>query len=259
MIPEIFYLQFKICQSCIFIIKLENRMDKNFKQLIDARNSHLWKEMRSVYKIKLKEAGEPGYLTSFDNGKVTIMVDMENLNPHSFTHELLHLYMKPREVNVASDLKSAVNKENILNDIFSDSLLEHMGNCLEHVKMLPLYLASGLRNQLFVRDFHKKVMDKKELWELSKSFYIDGIYSRDAIDKFMGEFFFIKTSNNPEFNYDDYFLGLKNIDSQLYASLLKFWEEWLYFELGNAREKYQAMIDRFLGTLKTWKIDKPVL
>ena len=132
-------------------------MEKNFKLLIDARNSDLWKEMSLVYEIKLKEAEEPGYLTSFDNKKVTIMVDMENLNPHAFTHELLHLYMKTIEVNIASDLKITV-KENVLKDIFSDSLLEHMGNCLEHFKMLPLYLARGFQNQLFVRDFHKKFM-----------------------------------------------------------------------------------------------------
>lgn len=233
-------------------------MEKNFKPLIDVRNSDLWNEMSSVYKISLKESEEPGYLTTFDNDKVTIMVDMKNLNPHSFTHELLHLYMKTRKVNIASDLKTTVNKEDFINDIFSDSLLEHMGNCLEHVKMLPLYLARGLQNQLFVRDFHKKVMDKKELRELKKSFYRDGIYSRDAIDKFMGKFFSMKASNNPKFNYDYFFLGLKNIDSQLYDCLLKFWEEWQHFEVGDAPEKYQAMLDRFMGNLKTWKMDKPV-
>lgn len=233
-------------------------MENNFKPLIDARNSDLWKEMSSEYTIKLKEAKEPGYLTSFDNGKVTIMVDMENLNPHSFTHELLHLYMKTREVNIANDLKATIKKENFLKDIFSDSLLEHMGNCLEHVKMLPLYLARGLRNELFVKDFHNKVMEKKELLELGKSYCKNGIYSRDAIDKFIGKFFSMKSSNNPKYNYDYYFLGLKHIDPQLYASLLKFWEEWQHFEVGDAPEKYQAMLDQFIRDLRTWKMNKPV-
>jgi hypothetical protein len=72
----------------------------------------------------------------------------------------------------------------------------------------------------------------------------------------MGKFFSMKASKNPKFNYSYYFLGLKNIDPQLYACLLMFWEEWQYFELGDAPEKYQAMLDRFMENLKKWKKDK---
>lgn len=231
-------------------------MEQKFKPLIDGRNSDLWLDMKRAYPIIVKESEEPGYLTSYEKGKVFIKVYMEDLNPHYFTHELLHIYLKTMGVNIANDLKVNIQDTPGLKDIFSPSLQEHLGNCLEHVKMLPLYLARGFRNELFVIDFHKKIMEEKELRELSKSFKCEGTYCKDAIDTYIGKYYAMKTSNNPNFNYDYYFRELKKIDSQLYACLQIFWEEWMQFEIGDPPKKYQAMLGRLMENLENWTLDK---
>lgn len=234
-------------------------METKFKPLIDDRNEDLWEEMNQAYSIEVKEAEEPGYLSSIDGKDVRIEVDMDNLNPHSFTHELLHLYLKTKEVLISRDLKDSVDQTKSLSAVFSDSLKELLGNCLEHSKMLPLYLDRGYKNELFVRDYDQKIMNEEELQELQESYLRNGMYSRDAIDKYIGRFFSMKTSNNPQYNYNYYYLGLEKIDLHLYRCLERFWEEWQTFKVGDPREEYQAMLKRLMENLLNWKQDKTLV
>jgi len=234
-------------------------MEEIFKKLLDERNVDLFKTIDHQNNLKIKESEKPGYATSFEDGKVTIKVDTEDLNPHSFTHELLHIYMKNKGVLIAKDIKQCVKKYESLSDIFSASLQKHLGNCLEHEKMLPLYLERGLRNDLFVRDFHNKVMEEDELRELQQKYVQEGMYSRDLIDKYIGKFYSMKTSNNPEHNYTDYFQAFKKIDPELYRCLDTFWDSWVQFRIEDPKEKYQSFLDTLFTDLIQWKKEKAVL
>lgn len=234
-------------------------MEEKFKGLIDEGNIDLWQDMNRFFEIELKESEEPGYLSSIDDREVFISVDMEDINPHSFTHELLHLFLKTKEVLIARDLKVYIDEDQNVMALFSDSLKEHLGNCLEHVKMLPLYLDRGYRNDLFVRDYHQKIMDKVQLLALQETYYSNGFYNRDAIDKYIGKFYSMKTSNNPIYEYDSYFRGLKVIDPDLYRCLVLFWQDWQSFEIGDPRKKYQKMFGRFIENLSHWSVGKIIL
>lgn len=234
-------------------------MEDKFRGLIDEGNIDLWQDMNRFFDISLEESEEPGYLSSIDEKEVRISVDMDDINAHSFTHELLHLYLKTKEVLIAQDLKDFVDEDQKVKVLFSDSLKEHLGNCLEHIKMLPLYLDRGYRNDLFVRDYHQKVMEKEQLLELQEVYYSNGFYSRDAIDKYIGKFYSMKTSNNPIFDYDSYFSGLKVIDPDLHQCLEKFWHEWQNFEIGDPRQKYQNMLGRFIEDLNHLSVVKIIL
>jgi len=234
-------------------------MEDKFKNLLDTRNADLFNVMAQQYNLEIKEAEKPGYATSFDERDVTIEVDMEDLNPHSFTHELLHIYLKSQDVMIAEDIKKWVKKNISVSDIFSASLQEHLGNCLEHEKMLPLYLERGFRNDRFVRDFNKKVMEEDELQELQQKYEQEGIYNRDLVDNYISKFYSMKTSNNPEYNYYDFFKAFEIIDPQLYRSLDSFWEAWLQFRLEDPKEKYQSSLDNLFSNLVKWKKEKSVV
>lgn len=234
-------------------------MEEKFKNLIDNRNADLFKSMEQRYNLEIKEAEKPGYATSFDDNNVTIEVDMEDLNPHSFTHELLHIYMKSEDVMIAEDIKEWVKKNESLSDIFSASLQEHLGNCLEHEKMLPLYLDRGLRNDRFVRDFNKKVIEEDDLRELQQKYKQENMYSRDLVDKYIGKFYSMKTFNNPEYNYTEYLQAFEMIDPRLYIYLYTFWEEWSEFHIEDPKEKYRSSLDNLFSNLLQWKKERAVL
>jgi len=234
-------------------------MKQILKSLVDNRNTDLVKAMDRQYNLKIKKAEKLGYATSFDGKDVTIKVDTEDLNPHSFTHELLHVYMKSKDVMIAKDIKEWVRKYVSLSDIFSASLQKHLGNCLEHIKMLPFYLERGLKNERFVSDFDKKVMEENELQNLQQKYEQGGIYSSDFVDKYIGNFYSMKTSNNPEYNYDKFFEAFEKIDPELYSCLETFWLAWLDFHVGDPKQKYQSALDTFFSGLLKWKKSKEVL
>ena len=62
----------------------------------------------------------------------------------SFTHELLHIYLRSKGVFIGARLKRKLQSSKTLSIIYSEPLLEHLGNCLDHIKMLPIYLELGI-------------------------------------------------------------------------------------------------------------------
>lgn len=231
-------------------------MEKRWKNLLDDRNKDLWLEVNQRYHITLEESAQPGYLTTYDGDHINIQVDAKDLNLSAFTHELLHVYLKKIDILIAGDLRAKMKQNEKLRGIFSDSLLAHIGNCLEHVKMLPLYLQRGFENHKFIRDFSKKIIDREQLEEIRNNYVVDGVYSLKTLDIYMGKFFSMKASNNPNYNYDDYFYVLEKIDPHLFRILNVFWNNWLSYKMEEPREKYQSFLDSFLEELEKWAGDK---
>lgn len=231
-------------------------IDEQFSPLIDARNADLWKELSEDHQIRLEEAQEPGYLTQFNENEIIIQVDMNNLNPASLTHELLHIYLKDMDVCIANDLKQAVEKDREVNELFSDSLKEHLGNCLEHHKMLPLYLERGFRPQDFVADYHDRIMDEEELKDLRSRYEQEGSINQEAFDTYVGKFYSIKSSNNRHYDYSDILLGLEAMDPELYEVLQDFWEAWDSYQITDAPEVYRLSLQQMLQGLRKWRQGK---
>jgi len=232
------------------------KMDEKFSSLIDVRNSDLWNDLNNNHHIVLEEADEPGYITQFLDDRIRIEVDMDALNPASLTHELLHIELKDRGVCIARDLKQAVENNAGTRELFSDSLTEHLGNCLEHYKMLPLYLSRGFKNQDFVADYHKPVMDEEGLLELRRTFKLNGAISRYAADTYIGKFFSMKTSNNKHYDYGDMYTGLQQLEPELFLILEKFWNAWQEYDPGDPATFYQHDLQEMVEGLSDWKKDK---
>lgn len=234
-------------------------MEEKFSPLIDDRNLDLWKDVNNKHEIQLEESTEPGYLTNFGNKRIYIQVDMEDFNPACLTHELLHIYLKDQGVLIAQDLKEKVEQDQELDKLFSDSLKEHLGNCLEHSKMLPLYLNREFNNSDFVKDFHKEIMNEEELLELRKTYYMGEAIKRTAFDKYVGQFFALKTSNNNRYDYKDIYVGLENLDPLLYTVLEKFRKGWQKYKIEDARKGYQQLLEEFSVGLREWKKNNSII
>ena len=223
-----------------------------FPGLIDPRNRDLWESLQLKYHFELERGPEPGYLTYFDNNRVVVEVDIEEISPAAFTHELLHVYLKSEGLEIVWDFRERVQRDPELQKIFSTSLRVHIGNCLEHNKMLPLFLSLGFAREDFLRDYHIKIMGVSQVKDLEKNYLRFDKVDLNSVDTFIGKYFAMAASVNPNFDYKPVLQRLQEIDHLLFSILNNFWESWQNFKLGEPKEKYLKLLDRFLLDIKIW-------
>lgn len=69
-------------------------MDTN--GLIDDRNFELWNSLRIDHDIEIRKENRSDYLAFSKSGKTIISVPYDNIDSASFTHELLHIYLRSK-------------------------------------------------------------------------------------------------------------------------------------------------------------------
>ena len=109
------------------------------KELLDHRNQNLWNEISKDYNISFEDSLSKEYGCFAQNKNVIFYIDKDNLSKSSFTHEMLHVYLRCKDCFISGGLNNTIRQNSILSSMFSQELLEHMGNCLDHIKMLPIY------------------------------------------------------------------------------------------------------------------------
>lgn len=231
----------------------------SFISLLDDRNADLWKMLQQVYNFRIKKQSKSSYATFFEEDQVIIEVNEADLNPASFTHELLHVFLKQKNVLIAADLQKAVEERKRLNYIFSSSLKQHMGNCLEHEKMLPLFLQRGFNNEGFIGDYYDLVINKGELEELKNCYIKNGVVNRNAADMYIGKFFAVKAANNPEHDYSKFCEELEILDGPLWNALMKFWKNWLNYSIDESPKVYKDSVYSFMEDLDKWAGSKVII
>lgn len=235
-------------------------MNKYLKSLTDKVNIALWNEMDSSYSITLKESPEPNHIVNFRNdGEIILYINEDNLTTASFTHELLHIYLRHQGVNIVAELNDKIAKSEKLNYIFSHDLRDHIGNCLEHIKMLFIFIKYGYKNSDFIDDFYEPKMTDITLYNFSSVFKESGIYDRDAIDCYIGKFFGMKACNNKAFNYTKYYKALKELDLGLYNVLLRFSNSWVDYDVEKYDREYLIYLQNFIDELEDWTKNKMII
>ena len=68
--------------------------------LVDSRNSLLWNELNSTCSISIESTELDEYAISSKENNSIIYVSKNNINSSSFTHELLHLLLRKKGVNI---------------------------------------------------------------------------------------------------------------------------------------------------------------
>jgi len=236
-----------------------NQMNNYTDKLINSQNKELWENIDKDFQITLTKSHEPNYLINFKNDKITIYVDEHDLRPSSFTHELLHIEMKRNEKNIGKHLDLLIQENDQLHYLFSLPLRDHIGNCLEHVKMLPKFLELGFSNSEFISDFVTKKMTNTE-WSNIKSAYLNNkIFDKQAVDFLIGKFFGMKACNNKKHNYSKYYSGIAKLDRKLSKAINEFWNDWLTFNPSDQSDDYSEMIELFIADLNDWQNGKTII
>ena len=218
---------------------------------IDKRNVALWKELnRSDFSIVIEESNEPNYGCYCQNKDATIYVLTSKPDPASFAHELLHVKFRINGMLAGCRLKRMIQEHPILKDVITKETIDVITNCMEHVKMLPQFLAMGYSNAEFLSDYYDSKLHVWEYCDLCGKYMMD---RRHGEDRFIGKYCAMRADNNPDHKYNMYFGLMKLLDKSLYEIVERFWNDWLQYDTEKQREvlefDYGPIISNFVNEL----------
>jgi hypothetical protein len=232
----------------------------DFSKIIDSRNASLWDEIQKHFEIEVYQHRKPHCELFSQKGNVKIYINNE-MDSASFTHELLHLWIEQKEIYFGSTLKLLVEEDYKLKKIFSNKLLNHIGNACDHIKMLPKFLSLGYSSDQFLLDYYTNKCTELELITIERRYRFRDVYQSKAIDSFIGKFFAVKADNNLNLDYSNCLKRFENLDPNLLAVLDKFWNNLKTYNIekdDSIYYSYHDIIFEFYEELKTWIQPKTV-
>jgi len=233
--------------------------------LIDNRNLELWNSLRTIHEIEIRKEKRQDYLAFSKKGKTIISVPFDNINPSSFTHELLHIYLRTKKIFIGGALTLSIKNSEKLSIIFSDNLIDDIGNCLDHIKMFPKFIELGYDESDFLSDYTVNKLTKDEISKITSRFatkiVFKKVYNAAAVDFFIGKYFAANSCPNKAYNYKGMLLELEKIDSDLYQVLENFLNDWRNFDYDNVGQinvGYHSLLFDFIDNLEKWTDGKTI-
>lgn len=222
--------------------------------LLDSRNRQLWDQLNAKYNIEVLPADNNEYSVFSKENDITFRYVPTNLCTASFTHEMLHVYLRLQGCFVGAGLKNTIQSSRILSRIMSFELLEHIGNSLDHLKMLPMYLEMGYEREKFIMDYHVHKGSPESIKNIERYYRVGKKLEPTAVDSFIGKIFSILADPNDSFNYSKELERLKKIDPLLFQINVKMLNHWsrIPFENAPLHDNYHSMLFQYYDDLKVW-------
>jgi hypothetical protein len=200
-------------------------------KLVDSRNLTLWEDLNSRFSINIIETTNKFDSCYSINRDVQISINPITSSAASFTHELLHVWLRDLDVFVGASFTSTLKSNKKLRKIFSDKLIDQMGDWFDHVKIFPKYLELGFEQELFLSDNNLNKFTEEEAKAIKKRYSFLGIINAKAVDLYIGKFFSAKADISSGHEYLNQFHILKDLDRNLYYALEQVWNKWLEVDI----------------------------
>ena len=229
----------------------------DINKLVDERSRNIWNEISKQYNISFVFYNEPNYRCYIKSKEAIIYVSQNNYNKDYFAHEMLHIYLDSKNINIGGYIIARFKENNLLSLVFTNLLIEHISNTLDHIKILPLYLDLGFERSQFIHDYTTPKCTDEEINRISTCFSFNTNLDvwKYAVDLFLGKFFAIRSCPNNTIDYSNFLDKLKQIDEKLFTILEVFWNSWITYEI----EKYDMrdynywnFCDIFYDSLTNW-------
>jgi hypothetical protein len=235
------------------------------KGLIDSRNVHLWNTLCKSCEIDIQRERRNDYSAFSINSKTIIYVPEDKSDPAFFTHELLHIYLRTKDIFIGGGFTLSIKESKILSIIFSDNLIDHVANCIDHIKMLPEFIKLGYDAEKFISDYSINKLTHEELSKIRQHFVtkrlFKKIYRAKAIELYIGKYFAVKACPNKNYKYDASLADLKLIDQDLYLILENFSTAWANFDIEDKDPitgGYHIFLYDFIDSLEKWTNGKTI-
>lgn len=239
---------------------------ESLQGLVDNRNLNLWNSLSQSKNIQIRRENISTYSVFTQNNEAVIYVPVDNINPASFTHELLHIELRVKQIFISGALTLSTNNETALSKIFSDDLIDHIGNCLDHIKMLPDFIKLGFNEREFLSDYSENKLTPEEIGDIKRYFFkkifFQKVYNVGAVRLFIAKFFAASACTDKSFSYENGLNELKSIDSELFMILQNFLTHWNKFDCDKAEligNSYRTFLFEFVEKMKRWSANKTIV
>lgn len=225
------------------------------KELIDSRNQNLWDEINENYIVEFQDSLNAEYGCYTINETVTFFIDKNNICKDSFTHEMLHVFMGIKDLYFSSALKLTLQQSKILSENLSLELIEHIANCLDHLKMLPIYLELGFDRKKFIMDYDLYKCTDEEIRQFNKFYRVGKKINLKAVDSYIGRLIAILCDPNEDFNYSSDLNKIEKIDPLLYKiieRLVNHTKEIKVLDRTIYEDNHRTVIFNFYENLTKW-------
>jgi hypothetical protein len=226
----------------------------NVQPYLDHRNKALWQELSSYFTITLAQSEDATYGIYTKGKQATIYVPSTSPCPDSFTHELLHLLISKKEVYITGSLIRSLQASEFTG-IFKPDLAEHIGNCLEHTKMLPLYLALGFNRSKFLFDYNENKYSSADRYLIETYIREPNRLWSHAVNNYVAKYFAMNACPNEGFDYSTPLYSLQTLEPNLYQILDQCWADWKNLDLDvsdSIYNNYQTVSFGFISSLEEW-------
>ena len=226
--------------------------------LIDNRNAALWEELNEHYEIKIELVNDtPKYGCYSIENTSTIYVPESKINAASFTHELLHIYLRSKGIFLGARLTRLIRLSKTLSKIYSEPVLEHIGNCLDHIKMLPLYLDLGFDRREFLSDYEQNKCTIEEVGQIKKYWKQGATYNAQVIELYLEKYFAAKACPNEEMDYGNSLQELSQIDEKLFSIQEQLIKRWKVMKM-DVPNDYKLIAESYLAEMEDWVKSKTI-
>jgi len=221
---------------------------------IDNRNTDLWILLNEHYDIEIKASLNQEYGCYTEHNQAIIYVPYGGTSIDSFTHELLHIYLKHKEFYLGNSIIRLIGQSNILSSVLSMALLEHIGNCLDHLKMFQIYKERGLDERLFLLDFDEHKCTPSELLLLKGNFRIGKAINPKAVDYYIGKLVAMLCDPNALHDYLNPIAEFKKMDAELFRIVDQLVIETKEYDIDNDDifVSYRDISQKFYSELGSW-------
>lgn len=217
----------------------------NVADYIDNRNAQLWQEIKVSVQVRIEPSTEPNYGCYWESKDSVIIFVTNTPNPASFAHELLHIKLSIDGLRAGGCFRTVMQQNKVLGSIFTKGAIDHVTNCMEHVKMLPYFLNLGYANEDFLSDYHKSRMNSFYLLFIKCQFLYGN--RRWAFTQLICSVIAMMSDNNPGHEYSKCYRRIAAFAPELYSAISDFWNEWLAYDITKTDE-WNSPIDFWEGT-----------
>jgi hypothetical protein len=196
------------------------------EKYINSQNHKIWNELKNEYSFQLiYDPKEYSWMGKTENSNAIIVTPTEEIEFHSFTHELLHIYLDYLGISKLDELVYGITGEHSSEVLIENHLTSIIYNYCSHRKMFPYYNGMGFSDDLFVQD--RIEFNGYNLMEIKVLFLFEKTRVK-GVNQFIGQSLSLMNNVRTEdkSKCDKYLKKLSKIKPDLYKIIADFDLSW---------------------------------
>ncbi len=234
-------------------------LTEELNDILDSNCIDLLNELETTYDIQFKKWTR-NYAETFTQNKLAVIsYNPKLVTVETIVHELLHVWLNKFNYLSANHLLLSYKSDPPLSRVFNKTLCDHIGNCMDHHKMYPMYKSMGYSPEKFIKNGGEKQCSVASI--RTTFMKINGRYTTTGINYFIGHLVSIY-ADHCDNDYKKHLRLLKKKDNDLFMIVTDFWNSWEQFDIKNIDPIHNSdydLYEKFMSQIEDWILSKKVV